>query len=103
GLIGFWFELHALALFLGWGSWSWYFASWARKNPIVRLSQDHIEVKAAPLAPLRLVRYGDIERLDIVSPTKANLWIKGGAVQRLPIVALEPEQRTALTAAIDAK
>ncbi len=103
GALGLLFELHGLALFLAWGSMSLYFASWARKNPIVRLSEEHLEVKAAPLAALRVIRYGEIERLEHVSPTKTQLRLKGGGTQPLPVAALEPEQRTALTAAVDAK
>ena len=103
GLIGLWTGRPALAIFLILGLLSIYMVSWARKNPIVRLSPEHLEVKAAPLASLRVIPYEEIDRLEVVSPTRAKLWLKAGGTQVLPFAALEPEQRTALTTAINAR
>ena len=103
GLLGLWTGRPALAVFLVLGLLSLFMVSWARKNPIVRLSPNHLEVKAAPLASLRVIPYEEIDRLEVVSPTKAKLWLKAGGTQVLPFAALEPERRTALTTAINAK
>src|SRR5262249_32972598 len=51
---------------------------WLSSHPLVRLTGSHLELKAGPLAPRRLIRYRDLLRLE-ASGKKAVLFVRGGA------------------------
>ena len=51
---------------------------WTRRAAPVRLFADRVEVKAAPLAPLKAVPLDRIEEFDASNPKKARLTYREG-------------------------
>lgn len=72
---------------------------WMSSSPIVRVEQDHVSWKGAPLAPRRDVLFGEIQSVEQASPKKAYVTVDlGGKPKklRLPLGLLSPEDAAAL-------
>lgn len=79
---------------------------WMRRASLVRLYQDHFEMKFAPLAPLRKLHYQDVTQLEVVSSKKARLFYQDGAKERtvaIPLNLLEAEDGLRLVKFLDTK
>ncbi|MFK8002758.1 MAG: hypothetical protein AB8H86_24450 [Polyangiales bacterium] len=62
---------------------------WNRGRAVVTLHDDHLDMKAAPLAGRKLIRYTDISALEVQGKA-TKIITKDGAVA-LPLLVLEPE------------
>jgi len=72
---------------------------WMSSSPIVRVEQDHVTWKGAPLAPWRNVLFGEIMSIEQPSPKKAIVHLDVGGKPtkyRLPLNLLSPEDGAAL-------
>lgn len=70
---------------------------WAQKNPLVRVYDDHIEMKAALLAAKHLVLFADVTALREELPKGLRLEIRDGKTLAIPVRALSLEDATTLT------
>jgi len=67
--------------------------SWKKGRSLITLHEDHLEMKAAPLAARQLILYRDISMLDDSAGPKKVYLLTGGKRVRLPTHALEvPDQ-----------
>lgn len=69
---------------------------WAQKNPLVRVYDDHIEMKAAVLAAKHLVLFADVTALREELPKSLRLETRNGKTLAIPVRALRVEDATAL-------
>ena len=72
-------------------------------QPLVILHDDHLEMKAAPLAKKHLIRYTDVKYLTSASPKQAYFFFtnrKGSKKISLPLVALSADDRKQLMNAL---
>ena len=53
-------------------------AIWSRRATVVRVFDNHFELKIAPFAALRMVRYADLEQVDRVNHKKALVHYRKG-------------------------
>ena len=69
---------------------------WAQQNPLVRLTDDHMDMKAAPAAGRHLVLYRDMAELTVESKAKAFVTTKRGERLRLPTTRFTDADRESL-------
>lgn len=69
---------------------------WSRRATIVRLFDDHFEMKLAPLAGLRKVRYCDIEAIEMLPKNVARLTLVEDKPVKIPLNMLEDEDQDQL-------
>jgi hypothetical protein len=92
GLVGM-FTWGFGGLQLGVGVFMLYLGSWTKKNPLITLHEDHLEMKVAVAASRRLIRYQEISHLDQTGPNKAKLKLRDGQRIALPLAALADGRR----------
>lgn len=96
GCVGFLVSAVGLMSMLGLGVFNLIAMNWLESNPLIKLNNDHMEMKAAIAAPRKLVLYTDIARLVEKSAKHVVLETKQGDKIRLPVHALEDTVRNEL-------
>ncbi len=67
-------------------------AGWWGAAAIVRVHDDHIEVKAAPIAARKRVLFRELTEIDTSNPKKAILRSTNGEVVAIPMNMLDPDE-----------
>lgn len=69
---------------------------WAQKNPLVRVYDDHVEMKAAMLAAKHFVLFADVHAMRDELPKSLRLETRDGKTLAIPVRALRTEDATTL-------
>ncbi|MFI5148231.1 MAG: hypothetical protein ACHQRM_00745 [Bacteroidia bacterium] len=79
---------------------------WQKKNKPVILLDDHLILKAAPIAPKKMVLYSDIKSIGGDLVRKGFLMVNDSGTEKkvvLPFMALTAEDRAALVSELQLK
>ena len=71
-------------------------AVWSRRAEVVRLFDDHFELKLAPLASLRKVRYSDIKCIEMLKKNVARLTLHEAKAIKIPLNMLQADEQQEL-------